>query len=178
MNYRPYAADDVQSIVQLFESVFADSEGEEEGTLIGQLTNDLFTQTEGADLLNFIACEKEQIIGSIFFSRLTFDTGFNAFILSPAAVHSAYQGKGVGQALISYGLNELRNTGVRFVVTYGDPAFYSKVGFCPISPSKVRAPFDLSQPVGWLGQALLDDSIELLSGNCTCVDALQKAVYW
>ncbi len=178
MNYRNHKGNETQAIVQLFESVFTASEGAAEGALIGQLTKDLFAGTPPSDLFNFVACDNEQIVGSIFFSCLTFDTGIEAFILAPVAVQSSCQGRGIGQALISYGLNELKNSGIRFAVTYGDPAFYSKVGFEPISPSKVKAPFELSQPEGWLGMALSGDPIAEMVGNCTCVDALQKSLYW
>ena len=178
MDFRQHTKNDIQIIVELFASVFTDSEGAGEGALIGQLAKDLFEKTDENDLFNFVADDDGRITGSIFFSRLDFINGMEAFILSPVAVHSDYQGKGIGQALINYGLGELKDRGVSVVLTYGDPGFYNKVGFRQISHETIRAPFGLSQPEGWLGQSLAGDSIETLSGSCTCVEALSNPAYW
>ena len=51
--------------------------------------------TDAKDLYCFIATENEQIIGSVFFIRMTFESGINAFILFPVATHTDYHGKGV-----------------------------------------------------------------------------------
>ena len=178
MNLRHHTKNDSRAIVQLFASVFADSEGEAEGVLIGRLAKDLFEKTDEHDLFNFVADSNGQIVGSIFFSRLCFENSIQAFILAPVAVHSDQQGKGIGQALIRHGLNALRDEGVSVALTYGDPRFYNKVGFRAISHEAIRAPFELSQPEGWLGQSLVGNSIETLSGGCTCVEAFREPAYW
>jgi len=178
MDFRHHTKNDSEAIVALVASVFTDSEGEAEGALIGQLAKDLLEESDEQDLLNFVADDDGKILGSIFFSRLDFQNGIEAFILAPVAVHSDYQGKGIGQALINYGLGELKDRGVSVALTYGDPMFYNKVGFLQISHQTIRAPFELSQPEGWLGQSLVADSIETLSGSCTCVEALSNPVYW
>lgn len=178
MDFRPHTPDDAPAIAALFTDVFAQSEGAAEGQLIGQLARDLLAQTKASDLYCFIAVDESQILGAIFFSRLEFESDIAAFILAPVAVHSDHQGQGIGQALINHGLSELRQRGVSVVLTYGDPGFYHKVGFRPISPERVRAPFALSQPEGWLGQSLSGDAIATLSGPCTCVAALSDPQYW
>ncbi len=178
MEFRYHTQNDSSAIEFLFASVFAKSEGEAEGKLIGTLAKDLITETDEDDLFGFVAVENCQIIGSIFFSRLTFQKDIEAFILSPVAVQSDYQGKGIGQDLINYGLNALKDKGVNIVLTYGDPTFYHKVGFHHISHESIKAPFKLSQPEGWLGQSLIGNSIEALSGSCTCVKALSNPVHW
>lgn len=178
MIYRDYTKEDTRAIVQLFESVFTDSEGEAEGVLIGQLAQDLFENTHDHNLFNFVAEDDGRIIGSIFFSRSDFDTGLEAFILAPVAVHTDHQGEGIGQALISYGLKELKHRGVAVALTYGDPGFYHKVGFHQISHEMIRPPFVLSLPEGWQGQSLAGDSVESLSGTISCVEALRNPSYW
>ena len=162
----------------LFVSVFSDSEGEDEGKLIGQLARDLFESTDEPDLFNFVAEVDGQIVGSIFWSRMVFDNEDAAFILGPVAVLSEYQGKGIGQGLIKHGLRDLRERGVNFALTYGDPKFYEKVGFQAISSEVVRPPFELSQPEGWLGQSLCDRPIGSLLGDSRCVIAFGSSVYW
>jgi predicted N-acetyltransferase YhbS len=85
---------------------------------------------------------------------------------------------GIGQALIAHGLQEMEERGVEVVTTYGDPAFYSKVGFHPLSQDVIEAPYELSQPEGWLGQSLSQDAIEPIPGHCSCVKALDDPAYW
>jgi putative acetyltransferase len=80
--------------------------------------------------------------------------------------------------LITHGLQELKKRGVRIVTTYGDPAFYSKVGFHPLSQELIEAPLELSHPEGWLGQSLTNASIEPIPDRCSCVKALNHSVYW
>lgn len=178
MNFRDYTKSEIQAIVQLFVSVFTNSEGPAEGGLIGKLAVDLFETTLPADLFNFVAEADSQIIASIFFSRLNVKPNIKAFMLSPVAVHTRHQGKGVGQALINYGLKKLTDDGVSVVLTYGDPNFYQKVGFHQISYDSIRPPYKLTQPHGWLGQSLCDDPIDELSGLVSCVEALNNPVYW
>jgi predicted N-acetyltransferase YhbS len=117
-------------------------------------------------------------VGSIFFTRLSFDILLDAFLLSPVAVHTDHQGKGVGQRLIGFGIDQLKKKGVKLVFTYGDPNFYSKVGFRHISEDIVKAPFKLAQPEGWLCQSLDDGEIASLSGSLRCVKALNNPEYW
>lgn len=178
MEYRAYKPSESSAIEGLFVSVFSKSEGEQEGVLIGNLVKEMIASTDSRDLFGFVAVEGNQIVGAIFFSRLSFEKDVDVFILAPVAVHSDHQGMGIGQALIKHGLQEMQKSGVSFVTTYGDPAFYSKVGFHPISQDVIAAPLELSKPEGWLGQSLTDDPIEAIPGICTCVKALDNPAYW
>ena len=178
MGFRSHKRSDLSTIEDLFISVFAESEGESEGALIGNLSRELILGTDERDLFGYVAVDKERIIGSIFFSRLTFEKDIDVFILAPVATHSDYQGKGIGQDLIKHGLRELKRSGVQIVTTYGDPAFYSKVGFSPLSQDVITAPLELSQPEGWLGLSLRDGSIESIPGSCSCVKAFNNPAYW
>ena len=174
----PYSPGNIEEIKQLFIKVFSDSEGQSEGLLIGNLVYDLMTGTDDQDLYGFVAIENDEIIGSIFFTRLTFESEVNAFLLSPVAIHTNYQGKGIGQKLINFGINHLKENGVGLVFTYGDPKFYSKVGFSFITEKLAKAPLTLTYPEGWLGQSLLSDEIEPIAGGSYCVEALNKPEYW
>ena len=178
MKCRSYQLNESSEIETLFLSTFTDSEGESEGRLISNLVRELISDTDGQDLFGFVAVDDSTLIGAIFFSRLTFGDELDAFMLSPVAVHSDHQGKGVGQALINHGLQTLKEHGVEVIVTYGDPAFYSKVGFSPLSEEVVKAPLKLSHPEGWLGQSFTDQSIKPISSACKCVKAFDNPAYW
>ena len=120
----------------------------------------------------------EALVASIFFTRLHFDDPVRIYMLAPVAVSTPYQGKGVGQSLIHYGLNALESRSVDVVVTYGDPAFYAKVGFQFLPEAVIQAPLKLSMPGGWLGQSLTDEPIPKLNQRPTCVKAFNNPVYW
>lgn len=173
--YNPGQADEIKN---LFTMTFTDSEGQSEGILIGNLAYELMTETDKKDLYGFVAVEREKIIGCIFFSRLTFESDICAFILSPVAVHTDHQGKGVGQQLINYGIKLLKDEGVELVMTYGNPDYYSKTGFRPVKEETVPAPLQLTYPEGWLGQSLSGNSVERMAGRSFCVKALSKPEYW
>ena len=96
----------------------------------------------------------------------------------PVAIQTGSQGKGIGQKLIQYGLASLKEKGVALVLTYGDPDFYSKVGFRSISEKVVKAPLKLSYPEGWLGQSLLNHEVKPILADSHCVNAMYKPEYW
>lgn len=166
-------------ITGLFAATFTASEGAEEGALIGDLVRDFLGGTAEGDLFVFTAEEAGKIVGGIVFSRLTYtDDDRTVFVLGPVAVATDQQGRGVGQRLLTYGLTALRAAGVDIVVTYGDPAYYSKVGFTPISEAFAPAPFKLSHPEGWLVKALTDTELTPLKGAARSVAALDNPAFW
>ena len=178
MKFSKYSQSDRQEIEALFTRTFSDSEGESEGKLIGHLVHELMNGTETDDMFGFIATEQGQIVGCIFFTRLSFGSRVNAFMLSPVAVDTDHQGKGVGQKLINFGIDHLRERGVELILTYGDPNYYSKAGFEHVPQEVAEAPFKLTHPEGWLGQSLDGGSIKLPLGQACCIEAFNDPQYW
>ena len=145
MNFKILDNSSKVDIANLFTSVFSSSEGEQEGKLIGSLAFALATHADNQEIICIGAYEDVSLIGAIFFSRLQFKEPIAAYMLAPVAVSSAHQGRGVGKALIRFGLDELRNRSATLAVTYGDPAYYSKVGFQALSQDVIpgsAAPLD------------------------------------
>lgn len=178
MQFSDYQPEQFDAVCRLYTDVFSDSEGAEEGIVIGELAADFLHMTDPSDLFVFVAKDQDVMTGCIMFSRLTVATGISAFLLSPVAVHTGYQKQGVGQALIGFGLDILKKKGVELVFTYGDPAYYGKTGFCQIPETLVPAPQPMSQPEGWLGQSLLGREIPKISEPLRCVAAINRAEYW
>lgn len=178
MKLSKFSLNDKKEIRQLFIKTFSDSEGESEGRLIGKLADDLMNHAAAKDVYGFVATLNEQITGCIFFSRMIFSDGSNAFLLSPVAIHTNFQGKGIGQKLIKFGIDCLKEDGISLILTYGDPVFYSKVGFKQISELIINPPFELSQPEGWLGQSLAGKEIKPIAGKPSCVKAFNHSSLW
>ncbi|WP_372922565.1 GNAT family N-acetyltransferase [Roseovarius sp.] len=166
-------------IIDLFTTTFTASEGEEEGALIGELVRNLLRGTGEKDLFVFTAEEDGMIIGGIVFSRLSYEKDERTvFVLAPVAVAPEQQGRGIGQKLLNHGLAALRSAGIDIAVTYGDPNYYAKVGFIPISEAGAPAPFPLNHPEGWLAQSLTNRAMAPLKGPSRCVDALNDPAFW
>ncbi|MBO9492785.1 N-acetyltransferase [Thalassotalea sp. G20_0] len=183
MEFSVYNPGDIDEIRHLFTRTFTDSESETEGAIVGNLAYEVMKTTGDNDLFVFVALDHsrqpgEQVAGCIIFSRLTFDSGIDAFLLSPVAVGTDYQGKGTGQALIHFGLRTLKDNGTELVFTYGDPDYYCRTGFAPVSEAVIKAPLPLSHPEGWLGQSLVSKEIEPIAGKPHCVEAMNKPEIW
>jgi len=168
-----------RDLCDLFRSTFAASESAEEGEVIGQLVRDLIDTTAPEDFFVWSAYEDNEIVGAIFLSRITYPQDTRAvFILSPVAIATAHQRRGIGQKLIAHGLDHLRENHADYVMTYGDPEYYIKSGFKQITETFAKAPLALSFAEGWLGQPLSDDGDLPLVGPSHCVPALNKAELW
>ncbi len=162
----------------LFRDVFTASEGEDEGRVVSELAADLLNSTPEDDLLGVLAVDRDVLAGCILFSRLHYDQDpRQVFLMSPVAVRTDRQKSGIGQRLIGFGLEQLRLHGVDFVVTYGDPAYYGKTGFQPITEAVVRPPMPLSMPQGWIGQSLSGDQTPI-EGPSRCVSAFNRPELW
>ena len=67
---------------------------------------------------------------------------------------------------------------VLVLVTYGDPSFYSKVGFAAVKTEFIEPPFELSQVEGWLAQTSDGEEVTSSFGKCACVSAFENPSYW
>ncbi|WP_286222185.1 GNAT family N-acetyltransferase [Marinobacter apostichopi] len=173
-----YNTSDKQEVQQLFTRTFAESDRPAEGELVGQLAQRLMDETDAENASGFVASEHQEIVGCIFFTPLKFDSSIKAALLSPVAVRTEHQGQGVGQRLIRFGMEQMGKSGVELVFTYGDPNYYSKVGFKPVSQQVVKPPFELTQPEGWLVLSLTGAEIKPLPGVAQCVDAFNDPALW
>lgn len=178
MNFKILDNHNKQEVVALFTETFSSSEGEEEGKIIGNLASKLSSNTNNKEIIAIGAYKNESIIGAIFFTRLSFNDAISVYMLAPVAVSTKHQGMGVGQALINYGLKELKSRSISVAITYGDPAFYSKVGFQVLSQQVIQAPLKLSMTEGWLGQSLIDEPIPKINERPTCVEEFNDPALW
>ena len=168
-----------QELIELFAATFTASEGPDEGALIGDLVRGLFAETPIGDIRVFCTEDEGHAIGAAIFTRLTYlEDPHVVFLLSPMAVAPERQRRGIGQALLSQAFEALRYEGIQIVITYGDPDYYGRVGFRPITEDRARAPLPLSVSHGWIGQSLTEEQMPVLQGPSTCVAALNRNDVW
>ncbi len=178
MDYSSNVRPDAETIAAMFKATFTASEGAEEGTLIGDLVRRLLAETAPDALRVFTAWDGGALVGAILFTRLVFDDPRMVFMLAPVAVPTDRQGEGIGQALITHGLDVLRNEGVDIAVTYGDPAFYGRVGFAPVTEATIPAPHFLQHPEGWQAQSLQGAPLTPLKAPASCVGGFDDPRLW
>lgn len=136
------------------------SEQEQDYPLVEQITRDAFwdMHVPGCDEhylahilrqsacfvleLDLVAEIGAELVGNIMYSRaqLRFDDGKNWEVLSfgPLSVAPAWQGKGIGAALVRESLTRARQMSYPAVLIYGDPDYYSRFGFRAASHLRIR----------------------------------------
>lgn len=81
---------------------------------------------------SLVALMDGRLVGHALFSSVAiqYDNGeVSGMGLGPMAVSVRHQGTGIGSALIKFGINQLFNDGVPFIVVLGHPGYYPKFGF-------------------------------------------------
>ncbi|MRD55143.1 GNAT family N-acetyltransferase [Betaproteobacteria bacterium LSUCC0115] len=165
--------------VSLFKLTFTQSEGAAEGDLIGGLVTALLADTPKDDIHTVAAEMDGTLVAACILTELLFKNDNRCvFLLAPVAVIPEHQGKGIGQQLISYGLDVMRKGDVDVVMTYGDPSFYSKVGFEWVAEADAPPPYALQFPQGWLRLCLSGQPWSALKGPSTCVGAFSNPALW
>ncbi|MCB9703870.1 MAG: N-acetyltransferase [Myxococcales bacterium] len=97
----------------------------------------------GGVILSLVAVAGDEVVGHVLFSpiEIVSDGGGalrGATGLAPMGVLPAWQGRGVGGALVREGLERLRALGRRGVVLVGHPGYYPRFGFQPASRLGLR----------------------------------------
>lgn len=115
----------------------------------GRFARTAFRLREGAAStpeLCFTALVGTLLVGSIRLSPLTLGAA-PGLLLGPLAVDPAFEGRGIGAALIARALDQARQEGHRLVLLVGDEPYYGRFGFrraaagleppAPIDPARL-----------------------------------------
>ena len=93
--------------------------------------------------LSVVAVIEDEVVGHALFTRNLLDAPrqlVDIQVLSPIGVLPAFQGQGIGSALVRFGLEELVRRDVPMVVLEGSPGYYGRLGFIPGSDIGLRRP--------------------------------------
>lgn len=111
-----------------------------------------------------VAEEQGRLLGHVAFSRIGIgEAAAPALALAPLAVLPAFQRLGIGSALVSAGLQQLRLLGEQRVIVVGDPAYYPRFGFVPASRFGLRCPWPVP-PDSFMATALARDAYKDVAG--------------
>ena len=83
--------------------------------------------------LDFVAEAEGKIVGSILYTRAVIAgddrADYPVLTFGPLSVLPAFQGRGVGGALVEHTKQLAAEQGYRAILIYGDPAYYRRFGF-------------------------------------------------
>ena len=88
---------------------------------------------DGALLMSHAAWLDGELAGQAAYSMVSVGDG-ECPALGPIGVAPAFQGQGIGGALIMAGMAELRAAGHGLLFLVGSPGYYPRFGFCPALP--------------------------------------------
>ena len=84
--------------------------------------------------LSLVAERDSVVVGHVALSPVTISDGTPGWYgLGPISVLPALQGQGIGSALMHAALDGLRARGAAGCLLVGDPAYYTRFGFKPVS---------------------------------------------
>ncbi|KAI8321654.1 acyl-CoA N-acyltransferase [Martensiomyces pterosporus] len=91
--------------------------------------------------LALVACQSEDIVGYVMFTKIALADSQISLALAPLSVDPRCQRKGVGKALVKAGLKRATELGYKSAIVLGHADYYSKFGFQPASNWGITSPF-------------------------------------
>ena len=160
-------------------SAFGQSQGQE----IAELVNSLLDDETAKPLLSLVAKTNGKLVGHILFTAVQIQPEAQettARILAPLAISSAFQGQGIGGALIREGLKNLAESGVDLVFVLGHPGYYPKFGFQAAGQFGFEAPYPIpsEHADAWMVCELKAGEIDKKGGKVQCSEVLNQPQHW
>ncbi len=96
--------------------------------------------------LALIAVTGTEIVGHIMLTSVSirdYDRVVPSLALAPLSVAPAYQGRGVGSALVTGAHDRARALGYTSVVVLGVPEYYPRFGYEPLQRYDITVPFNI-----------------------------------
>lgn len=170
---------DRQEISDIVIAAFGDVQGQE----VSDLITDLLADSSARPLVSLVATIDDTIVGYILFTNAHikhFERNVSSAILAPLSVHPEFQNLGIGGRLIKEGLKKLKTMGVELVFVLGHPSYYPKYGFSIAGINGFDAPYPISpeNSGAWMVQELHAGTVEDVSGQVICAEALNDPKYW
>ena len=153
---RPELPADAEAIERLHERAFGP----------GRFSRSAYLLRERAPALpnlSFSALVGTLLVGSVRVSPVRAGE-VPALVLGPLAVEPAFEGRGIGAALMQRTLETAREAGHTLVILVGDEPYYARFGFRPIPPGQLAMPAPVN-PARFLAAELAPDTLETARGR-------------
>jgi predicted N-acetyltransferase YhbS len=108
----------------------------------GRFARTAFRLREGVDPdpdLSFTALVGTLIVGSVRVTPAAIGP-FIGHMLGPLTVDPAFEGRGIGAALMNRAIAAAREAGHRLILLVGDAPYYARFGFVPLRPGHLTLP--------------------------------------
>lgn len=136
---RPEEPKDYKSIVSLILRSFREGTNYSDGTDIVALVEEIRGSKYYIPELSFVAELDHQVVGHFLFSKFplspTREGGHGdgadseIVMLAPVSVHADYFRQGIGTAMLTMGIEKVRELGYKGITVEGNFRFYHQVGF-------------------------------------------------
>ena len=167
---------DREAVRELYLAAFPEAERE----LVSSLAVALLDERAGPPVLSTVATSEDRVVGHVAFSPVSADSApsWSGYLLAPLAVLPERQKRGIGSALVEWGIERLAGCGSSVLLVYGDPAYYGRFGFSAKVAEHFVPPYPLQYPHGWQGLSLEDGSSQWKSLAIRCVPPLCHPELW
>ena len=116
--------------------------------------------------LEIVAFEDGKITGHGLLSEVSIvnqSQSFKGFVLAPLDVLPAYQGKGIGAAILLELEKRAKILDYSFISILGHESYYPRFGYVPASQYQIQAPFEVPNE-NFMIKELIDGRLEGKSG--------------
>lgn len=134
----------------------------------GRFARTAFRLREGAPqdpALSYAAHVGTFLVGSVRVTTVTAG-GHPALMLGPLTVDPAFEGRGIGAALMSASIESARAAGHDLIMLIGDAPYYARFGFKPIPPEQLILPGP-ANPARFLALELVEGVLAQRRGAVT-----------
>lgn len=146
LKVRTSIRDDIAAIEALYPVAFPDED-------LLPVVRDLLQ--EPAIVTSLVGSIDERIVGHAIFTQCSVTgSSVKAALLAPLGVEPAWQGYGIGTAIVRAGLHRMEEAGVSLVFVLGDPEYYKRLGF--VAETSIEPPYPLPSEwqAAWQSQVL------------------------
>lgn len=136
---RPEEHKDYKNIVSLILRSFQEGTDYSDGTDIIALVEEIRDSEYYIPELSFVAELDDTIVGHFLFSRFPLSpakegghgdaSSTEIVMLAPVSVHADYFRQGIGTAMLSMGIEKVKEMGFKGITVEGNFLFYNRVGF-------------------------------------------------
>ena len=133
LEIRQSLSDDFTQIEKIYQNAFPDED-------LVPLITELLQEVPG--VISLVGILDRTVVAHVIFTTCSIaGNREKTALLGPLAVAPPQQRKGIGDAIVRAGLQQMENADIKQVLVLGDPAYYRRFGFVP--DNQISPPYPL-----------------------------------